>query len=87
MFILLKNLFQGKLIQESKNYKRIVKYKQKLVIDNLFEQLKSMHGSDPKQYINLVNSLRSGKFDSDSDIEANPPDEWFNTFHHYWGVE
>ena len=41
-----------------------------------------MHGSDPKQYMNLVNSLRSGKFDkkNNSDIEAIPPDEWFDHF-------
>ena len=42
----------------------------------------SMHGSDPKRYMNLVNSLRSGKFDkkNNSDIEAIPPDEWFDHF-------
>ena len=41
-----------------------------------------MHGSDPKQYMNLVNSLRSGTFDkkNNSDIEAIPPDEWFDHF-------
>ena len=41
-----------------------------------------MHGSDPKQYMELVNSLRSGNFDKrkSSDIEAIEPDEWFSHF-------
>ena len=73
---------KGKIIQESKDYKRLVKLKQKLFTDNLFSQLKTMHGSDPKQYMDLVNSLRSGNFDKkkNSDIEAIEPDEWFDNF-------
>ena len=74
---------KGKLIQESKEYKRVTKYKQKLFTDNLFSQLKSMHGSDPQQYMELVNSLRSGNFDKrkNSDIEAIEPDERFSHFY------
>ena len=73
---------KGKLFQESKLYKKIVKQKQKLFTDNLFLQLKSMHGSDPKQYMDLVKSLRSGQFDRKkvSDTEAIEPDEWFDHF-------
>ena len=73
---------KGKLSQESKLYKRLVKHKQKLFTDNLFLQLQSMHGSDPKKYMDLVNSLRNGNFDraKKSDSQAVEPDEWFDHF-------
>ena len=73
---------KGKLFQESKLYKRLVKYKQKTFTDNLFLQLQSMHGSDPKKYMDLVNSLRNGNFDraKNSDSQAIEPDEWFDHF-------
>ena len=78
---------KGKLFQESKLYKKIVKQKQKLFTDNLFLQLKSMQGSDHKQYMDLVNSLRTGNFDRKkvSDIEAIGPDEWFDHFSSFLG--
>ena len=73
---------KGKIIQESKEYKRLTKYKQKTFTENLFLQLKDMQGANPKEYMKLVNSLRSGKFDrkKPSDIEAIEPDEWFDHF-------
>ena len=49
---------RGKLVQESKLYKRVSKYKQKMFTDNLFSQLKDMHGTNPKKYMEVVNSLR-----------------------------
>lgn len=73
---------RGKLAQESKQYKRLSKFKQKLFTESLFAQLKSMHGSEPKKYMELVNSLRSGNFDKtkNSDTEAVEPDDWFDHF-------
>ena len=73
---------KGKLFTESKLYKRLVKHKQKLFNDNLFSQLKSMHGTDPKKYMELVNSLRNGNFDrtKSSDTQAVEPDDWFDHF-------
>ena len=85
-----KNSFlRGKLFGESKQYKRLTKYKQKLFTENLFSQLESMQSSDPKKYMELVKSLKSGNFDKkkSSDTEAVEPDEWFDHFSYLLGKQ
>ena len=54
---------KGKLISENKQYKKVLRVKQKHYMENIFSQLEGMHGTDPKKYMDLVRSLRNGQFD------------------------
>ena len=59
------NPFLRGLIQsESKKYKKLVKSKHKAYINNLFKELDTLHGENPRGYMYLVKSLRDGSFDS-----------------------
>ena len=60
----------------------MTKFKQKQFTDSLFSQLETMHQTDPRKYMQLVNSLKSGSFDKvkPSDTEAISPDEWLRHF-------
>ena len=83
-----KNSFlRGRIIVQNKEYKRLLKFKQKEFTDSLFSQLEGMHQSDPRKYMQLVNSLKSGSFDKvkPSDTEAISPDEWFRHFSNLLG--
>ena len=59
-----------------------MKSKHKRHIDDLFSQLDSMHKSDPRKYMQLVNSLKEGNFDKikPSDTSSISPDNWFSHF-------
>ena len=63
---------RGKINNERKAYKKILKKKHKEFINKLFVQLDSMQNSDPRGYMNLVKSLRDESFDkqakSDTDF-------------------
>ena len=52
---------RGKLINGNKEYKRLLKFKQKQFTDNLFNDLENMNSKDPKGYMELVKSLRDNK--------------------------
>ena len=69
-------------MSDTKEYNRIIKLKQKQFSESLFSQLETMHQADPRKYMQLVNSLKSGSFDKvkPSDTAAIGPDEWFNHF-------
>ena len=73
---------RGKLLSDTKKYNKFLKLKHKKYIDELFVQLDSMHKSDPKKYMNLVNSLKDGNFDKkkSSDTSSIKPDEWLLHF-------
>ena len=73
---------RGKLMSESKEYKRLVKFKQKEYTDNLFNELELMHSKDPRAYMELVKALRDGKHDRSkpSDLKEIEPDTWFEHF-------
>ena len=73
---------RGKLRTETKEYHRIIKYKQRIFINNLFQNLEDMDKVDPKGYMDLVRSLKNGNFDrkSASDTASVPADVWFNHF-------
>ena len=73
---------RAKIITENKSYKRLIKFKQKQFSENLFSQLESMHKTEPKKYMELVNSLKTGSFDrsKQSDTAAISPEEWFSHF-------
>ena len=83
-----KNTFlKGKVFAESKQYNKMLKFKQKQFTEILFSQLETMHQADPRKYMQLVNSLKSGRFDKTkpSDTEAISPDEWFSHFSNLLG--
>ena len=73
---------RGKLITQNKEYKRLLKFKQGQFTDKLFSELEIMHNNDPRKYMQLVNSLKSGSFDKvkPSDTAAISSDDWFNHF-------
>ena len=73
---------RGKMSTETKEYNRLVKYKQKEYTNNMFNELESMHSTDPKAYMDLVKALRDGKHDrkKPSDLQAIEPDTWFTHF-------
>ena len=78
---------RGKLLSETKKYNRILKFKHKKYIDDIFQQLDSMHKSEPKKYMDLVKSLKEGNFDIKklSDTSSIKPDEWFSHFENLLG--
>ena len=54
---------KSQLLAESKQYKKLLKSKQKTYLNKLFMDLDSMKDNNPRGYMNLVKSLRSGSFD------------------------
>ena len=78
---------RGKLMTENKEYKRLIKFKQKQFTDNLFNELETMHCKDPHAYMELVKALRDGKHDRSkpSDLKEIEPDTWFEIFPVYLG--
>ena len=79
---------RGKLFAESKEYKKVVKQKQKAFMLGIFEQLDAAYLSNPREYMNIVRSLKQGSFDKkiSSDTEAIEPQEWFNHFQRLLGT-
>ena len=78
---------KSKLITESKEYKKIVKSKQKLYLSGIFDQLEDTYARNPKKYMDLVRSLKSGSFDKKipSDTGAIGPQEWIDHFQQLLG--
>ena len=78
-----KNSFlRGRIILETKAYKKLVKNKHKQYLDQMFLQLDSIHRSDPHGYMQLVKSLRQGSFGKTvpSDSDHVHPETWFKHF-------
>jgi hypothetical protein len=73
---------RGRIRVESKVYKKVSKIKQKQFVSGLFDQLEAMNKTDPRGYMDLVRSLKQGRFDkpAPSDTAAVPPDVWFDHF-------
>ena len=78
---------RGKVFTESKEYKRVVKSKQKEFLSDIFDQLETVHNANPREYMQLVKSLRQGSFDkkSPSDTAGVEPQEWFDHFRQLLG--
>ena len=73
---------RGKLLSESKEFKRLRKQKQKQYVEHLYGELDQLHESNPKGYMDLVKSLRNGSFDksvSDSTSHVSP-EKWREHF-------
>ena len=78
---------KGKLMSESKSYKKLLKTKQKQFINSLFSELESLHSTDPRGYMNLVKALRNGNHDKTRppDTDAIDPEDWFDHFSNLLG--
>ena len=57
------SFLRNKILSETKHYKKLVKAKHKMFINNLFKDLDNLHNVNPRGYMNLVKSLRDGSFD------------------------
>ena len=81
------SFLRGKLFLESKEYRNIVKRKQKDFLSNIFDQLEHVHNANPREYMDMVRSLRQGSFDkkTPSDTAAIGPQEWFDHFQELLG--
>ena len=73
---------RGCIQSESKQYRRLVKSKQKQFIHNLFENLNAIHADNPRGYMNLVKSLRDGTFDKKMPEDSSfiSPEGWRSHF-------
>ena len=72
----------GRLNSEHKQYKKLLKSKHKDYINKMFSELDQLHDSNPRGYMNLVNSLRSGSFDKKMSDNSSfvTPDRWQQHF-------
>ena len=72
----------GRLNSEQKQYKRLLKSKHKEYINKMFTELDQLYDSNPRGYMNLVKSLRTGSFDKkvSDDSSYVTPDRWQQHF-------
>lgn len=62
-----------------KSYRRLLKYKKLRFRENILQQIQTLESSNPKEYWNLVNKLRSNsRTKKPSDVIDS--DEWFSYF-------
>ena len=73
---------RSKIVSETKQYKKLVKSKHKMFVNNLFKDLDNLHNVNPKGYMNLVKSLRDGSFDrkAANDTGFIDPQTWRDHF-------
>ena len=73
---------RGCLQLETKQYRKLMKSNHKKFINNLFENLDSLHKENPRGYMNLVKSLRDGTFDKKvaDDSTFVSPENWRSHF-------
>ena len=71
----------------AKQYKKLLKSKQKLFVEKIFEELDSFKNSNPHGYMNVIKSLKSGAFDKTicDDSSFVSPDTWQSHFQNLLG--
>ena len=76
------NYIRGKIIAETKAYKKLVKSKHREYLEQMFSQLDSIQHSDPHGYMQLVKTLRQGSFSKTvpADSDHVHPDTWYKHF-------
>ena len=69
---------KSQLLLATKQYKKMLKSKQKEYLEGLFNELDSLKNNNPRGYMNIVKSLKSGSFDKkvSDDSSFVPPDDW-----------
>ena len=72
----------AKLRQDVKDYKRLVKLRNKQFVDNMFIELDSMQNNNPRGYMELIRAMRDGSFDKSTsdDTSGVRPSEWYSHF-------
>ena len=70
------------LLAASKQYKKLVKTKQKIFLNKMFDELENMKNKNPRGYFNIVKSLKSGSFDKkiSDDSSFVSPQDWLSHF-------
>ena len=53
----------ARLRQDIKDYKKLVKIRNKQFVENMFLELDSMESNNPRGYMDLIRSMRDGNFD------------------------
>ena len=73
---------RGKLMTEKKQYKFLIRQKQKQHLNDLFLQLDSLHNTDPRGYMQLVKSIKNNNHDTHvkDDTNAIRPKDWHTHF-------
>ena len=73
---------RSKLRSVTKEYNRLVKFKQKQFVENMFSELDSMQHDNPRGYMQLINSMRDGNFDRSTpdDTSGVSPSAWYMHF-------
>ena len=72
----------ARLRNDVKNYKKIVKLRNKQFIDNMFCELDSMENNNPRGYMDIIRSMRDGSFDkkTSDDTSGVSPTKWHAHF-------
>ena len=74
---------------EAKQYKKLLKSKQKAYLNKLFNDLDAMQANNPRGYMNLVKTLRNGSFDKNVSDDSSfvSPEMWHSHFSNLLGPE
>ena len=72
----------ARLRQDIKDYKKLVKIRNKQFVENMFSELDSMENNNPRGYMNLIRSMREGSFDkaTSDDTSGVTPSKWHAHF-------
>ena len=67
---------------DNKAYKKLVKNQQSNFIKDMFRKLENNENTHPREYYNLIRSLRSGSFDKPPkcDTDCVSPQDWQDHF-------
>ena len=65
-----------------KDYKKLVKLRNKQFVDNMFCELDSMENNNPRGYMDLIRAMRDGSFDktTSDDTSGVSPTKWHTHF-------
>ena len=70
------------LLAASKQYKKMLKTKQKMFLNKMFDELENIKNKNPRGYFNIVKSLKSGSFDKNISDDSSfvSPQDWLSHF-------
>ena len=72
----------ARLRRDIKDYKKLVKLRNKQFVDNMFSELDSMEQNNPRGYMELIRAMRDGSFDKSTsdDTSGISPSMWHSHF-------
>ena len=76
------NLLGAKLRQDIKDYKKLLKKRNKQFVENMFIELDAMENDNPRGYMELIRAIRDGSFDKvrPDDTNGVSPSKWHDHF-------